>query len=708
MMTILEALEKWLATIAPGQDAKHNLEALNKASVALGGPGKFKSVGPAWDDVLSRYQGGGGGDYTPYDGEYEVTPSTEDQTLATKDKGLDDNVTVKAVTAAIDENIKAENIKQGVTILGIDGSYEGETPESFGGPYEVTPSTVGQTLHTANLMMDEDVKVGAVSATIDENIRPENIKKDIQILGVMGTLEGGEDVPAYEGSYSVTPDTASQTLLTAGKKMEQNLEIEGISPVDSKQNVFAAYTVDPNTTALTPVAEPEHGGLSVDSENNAIFLFDIEGNECPPGTFTEVSGSTGLMIFADKHAAAPYWHSGSHDLPVSGADFEKAMESQEQAGGFQVNIQSSFLKPENIKQGVSIFGVAGSYAPESTVKPIALSRIGVVDNAQFAAYFNGKYYLFQGDRLFTSTDGISFTYDSNYNAAYEETGGSNRAGGEFIHGVFTFAGMLVAVVGSQNGSNFPHETWVQFLYTEDGTTWQLGETAVQQVINSASEVEDVAVGASATHLIVYYRYADSAKILFYAAPDVSPLEFTFQQATAGITASTGSEYAEEGTVKICRWDNSGDVLLTWQNDSNAWYFGKVSIAANDVSSAPVSTKAFTPEQVTCLQYVEVSNAVAVGLSTGSWIALTALEEESQPGTATPIFTGSSVLALAFGGEGNGIAGGVGGAMAFCSAGGAWKTFSPINGGSNLVSAAYGNNVFIVAGEGEEASISAQV
>ena len=707
-MTILEALEKWLATIAPGQDAKHNLEALNQASVALGGPGGFKSVGPAWNDVLSRYQGGGGGDYTPYDGEYEVIPSTEDQTLATKDKGLDDNVTVKAVTAAIDENIKAENIKQGVTILGIDGSYEGETPESFGGPYEVVPSTVGQTLYTANLMMDEDLKIGAVDATIDRNIQPDNIRKNVQILGVTGTLEEGGDVPAYEGSYSVTPNTASQTLLTAGKKMEQNLEIEGISPVDSKQNVFAAYTADPNTSALTPVGESENGGLSVMSDDSTILLVDVEGSECPAGTFIEAGGVTGLMIFADKHAAAPYWHSGSHDLPVSGADMEKATESMDQAGGFQFQIQSSFLKPENIKQGVSIFGVAGSYAPESTVKPIALSRVGVVDNAQFATYFNGRYYLFLNDRLFTSTDGVSFTYDSNYATAYDKSGGSNRAGGEFIHGVFTFAGMLVAVVGSQNGSNYPHETWVQFLYTEDGTTWQLGETAVQQVVNSASEVEDVAVGASATHLIVYFRYTDSAKILFYAAPDVSPLEFTFQQATAEITASTGSEYAEEGTVKICRWDNAGDALLMWQNDSGAWYFGKVSIEATDLSSAPVPTKAFTPEQVTCLQYVEVSNAVGVGLSTGAWIALTALEEESQPGVVTPIFTGSSVLALAFGGEGYGIAGGVGGAMAFCLAGGAWKTFTPINGGSNLVSAAYGNNVFVMAGEGEEASISVQV
>ena len=58
-----------------------------------------------------------------------VTPSTSKQTItaASTYDGLG-TVTVNAVTAAIDENIAAENIKSGVTILGVTGSYSGETP----------------------------------------------------------------------------------------------------------------------------------------------------------------------------------------------------------------------------------------------------------------------------------------------------------------------------------------------------------------------------------------------------------------------------------------------------------------------------------------------------------------------------------------------------------------------------------------------------
>lgn len=55
-----------------------------------------------------------------------VTPTTSEQTI-TADEGKDGlgTVTVNAVTAAIDENIAAGNIKSGVTILGVTGTYSG-------------------------------------------------------------------------------------------------------------------------------------------------------------------------------------------------------------------------------------------------------------------------------------------------------------------------------------------------------------------------------------------------------------------------------------------------------------------------------------------------------------------------------------------------------------------------------------------------------
>ena len=70
----------------------------------------------------------------------DVTPTTSAQSV-TPDTGYTglDKVTVAAVTAAIDSNIIAENIKKDVVILGVTGTYEGELPDEDS-PYEDTPS----------------------------------------------------------------------------------------------------------------------------------------------------------------------------------------------------------------------------------------------------------------------------------------------------------------------------------------------------------------------------------------------------------------------------------------------------------------------------------------------------------------------------------------------------------------------------------------
>lgn len=60
-----------------------------------------------------------------------VTPTPAEQTItAGEDYDGLGTVTVNAVTAAIDENITADNIKSGVTILGVTGTYEGESSET--------------------------------------------------------------------------------------------------------------------------------------------------------------------------------------------------------------------------------------------------------------------------------------------------------------------------------------------------------------------------------------------------------------------------------------------------------------------------------------------------------------------------------------------------------------------------------------------------
>lgn len=57
----------------------------------------------------------------------EVTPTTSAQTIEPSEgKNGFTSISVAAVTSSIDANILPENIKSGVTILGVEGTYTGE------------------------------------------------------------------------------------------------------------------------------------------------------------------------------------------------------------------------------------------------------------------------------------------------------------------------------------------------------------------------------------------------------------------------------------------------------------------------------------------------------------------------------------------------------------------------------------------------------
>lgn len=69
--------------------------------------------------------------------EKSVTPSTTEQNII-PDEGYDglSKVTVGEVDSSIDENIKAENIKKGVSILGVEGSADATYYDTFWDNYQ--------------------------------------------------------------------------------------------------------------------------------------------------------------------------------------------------------------------------------------------------------------------------------------------------------------------------------------------------------------------------------------------------------------------------------------------------------------------------------------------------------------------------------------------------------------------------------------------
>lgn len=122
-----------------------NVEALKSLYTALGGSADNVANASTIVDVLNEIAKLYSGDYDATQNaeaianiaavassinkptqEKTVTPTTSKQTVTPDSGKVLSKVTVNAVTAAIDENIVAGNIKSGVTILGVTGSYSGD------------------------------------------------------------------------------------------------------------------------------------------------------------------------------------------------------------------------------------------------------------------------------------------------------------------------------------------------------------------------------------------------------------------------------------------------------------------------------------------------------------------------------------------------------------------------------------------------------
>lgn len=128
------------------------------------------------------------------------------------------DVKVNKVTAAIDSNIQAGNIKSGVTILGVTGNFQGGdlttitvdssingatyyVPDGYYGfsqfsvePYVLQDKTVNASTISQRITADNEynglgtVTIKPVTASIDSDIKASNIKQGVTILGVNGSV----------------------------------------------------------------------------------------------------------------------------------------------------------------------------------------------------------------------------------------------------------------------------------------------------------------------------------------------------------------------------------------------------------------------------------------------------------------------------------------------------------------------------------------
>ena len=353
------------------------------------------------------------GTYGPSSQIKTVYPSTLTQKIY-PDSGIEylSMVQVQGVDYTIDSDITPENIKKGINILGMTGTYDGDVKLEA---LAVSPSTEVQNFTPEpGTTGFSPVRVNAVTSSIDENIKPENIRQDISILGVTGTYapmpmqankyitpttneteyypdEGYgsfEKVTVRAISASLDPDLKSSNIRRGvdifgvrgnmielnGIDLEINPSIEQQTFQPTEEDDFNSYTnvvVNPVTANIDANIIPENIKANVDilGIKGTYVGSDLTLQEkiiTPNDNIQDITPDEGYNALSKVTVNAVKTKDVSVDPQFTEVVVEKTGDTY--LNRVTVNKVSSSvdgnIKPENIKQNISILGVVGTYTGE--------------------------------------------------------------------------------------------------------------------------------------------------------------------------------------------------------------------------------------------------------------------------------------------------------------------------------------------------------
>lgn len=208
-------------------------------------------------------------DYYKPEQSVSVSPKTTAQTLTPSGNGVYNRVNVSAVTSEIDSNIIPTNIRKGKTILGVTGNLEADKPDQ---QKTVNPTTSQQSVVADSGYELAKVTINPVTSSIDSNIKSDNIKKGVSILGVTGTLEEGSSTTITLQEKTIKPTTSKQSVIAdAGYTGLSKVNVEAVIPSEYyKPEEVASVIPTINPQVITPSINSVFKQVNVSAVTSAI------------------------------------------------------------------------------------------------------------------------------------------------------------------------------------------------------------------------------------------------------------------------------------------------------------------------------------------------------------------------------------------------------------------------------------------------------
>ena len=349
-----------------------------------------------------------------------VTPAAAAQNV-TPDSGYDG---LSSVAVSGDANLTAANIKKGVSVFGIAGTHECPAPKLH--EKQITPSAAAETyypdegydgIYKISVVGDSDLSpenivygkqifdvVGShkcptfttqektvtpsansqtvqpdsgydglsqVTVSGDTNLTPANIRKDISIFGVTGTME----TPG--GGIDTSDATATASDIAQGKTAYVNGE--KVTGMISKTRNIVNADATVKQIRKTPVIgnsyyEIEMQAIGTTAPGSGKYIFDGESTEISLDVNSSKFGNAAAEnVLKGKTftSSAGLSVTGTHvckqpNLQIKSVTPSAAAQTVKPDSGYdglsQVTVSGDTnLIAGNIKKGVSIFGVIGAY-----------------------------------------------------------------------------------------------------------------------------------------------------------------------------------------------------------------------------------------------------------------------------------------------------------------------------------------------------------
>ena len=317
-----------------------------------------------------------------------VDPSTNSQTVTSSEDGLS-SVTVNPVTNDIDSNIAAGNIKSGVTILGVEGTFDGGTLQSKtvdsstvsqtvspdGGNYGLSSVTVNPyTLDSSSLVVTEN---GEYTVTSEEDgLSRVDVSVNIDTSSYYQSgYSAGETAGIAEGIAEQKAKLDSSTFRNVGTFTREDgwdeitVDIETVNnqnkTVDSSYN-SQTITFDSGYTGLGTVTINPYAAQS--KSVDVSTLIDTVRGDTSTGssaTITPGSGYTALSQVGYQKVAI---RTKRLDIPFPGLNKSIYWKAP---GCYAEDVEGDYntIDPTKGVMGASYINIAGAIAQDETVDP---------------------------------------------------------------------------------------------------------------------------------------------------------------------------------------------------------------------------------------------------------------------------------------------------------------------------------------------------